>query len=62
MIPYSVVRYLITSAVVGIEDDDVLVNVKRYQKQKWLKDMLESDARDDIIIDFVDYEDVKIIE
>jgi len=29
MIPYSMARHLITSAVVGTEDDDALVYVKR---------------------------------
>jgi len=51
MIPYSMARHLITSAVVGIKDNDALVYVKGYQKREWLKDMLESDARDDIIIE-----------
>jgi len=54
-------RHLITSAVVGIEDDDVLVYVKGCQKREWLKDMFESDARDDIIIETLDadYEDIE---
>jgi len=49
--------------VVGIEDDNVLVYVKRYQKREWLKDMLESDARYDIIIETLDadYEDVEAL-
>jgi len=55
------VRHLITSAVVDIEDDDVLVYVKEYQKREWLKNMLESNARNDIIIETLDadYEDVE---
>jgi len=57
MIPYSMARHLITSAVVGT--DDVFIYIKGYQKREWLKDMLESDARDDIIIETLDadYED-----
>jgi len=51
MIPYIMARHLITSAVIDAEDDDALVQVKGYQKREWLKDMLESDARDDIIIE-----------
>jgi len=36
-------RHLITSAVVGTEDDDTLAYVKGYKKREWLKDMLESE-------------------
>jgi len=34
---------------------------KGYQKEEWLKNMLESDARDDIIIEVLDadYEDIE---
>jgi len=38
MIPYSMVRHLITSTVIGIEDDNVLIYVKVYQKREWLKE------------------------
>jgi len=34
MIPYIMARHLITSAVVGTEDDDALVYVKEYQKRE----------------------------
>jgi len=54
MIPYSMARHLITSAVVGTKDDDALVYIKGYQKWEWLKDMLENDARNDIIIETLD--------
>jgi len=51
------------TAVVGTEENDIiaLVYVKGYQKWEWLKDMLESDARDDIIIETLDahYEDIE---
>jgi len=33
MIPYSMARHLITSAVVGTEDNDALVYVKGYQNE-----------------------------
>jgi len=61
MILYSMARYLITSVVVGTEDDDALVYVKEYQKREWLKEMLERNARDDIIIETLDadYEDIE---
>jgi len=52
MIPYMV-KYLIISSVVSIEDDDILVYIKEYQWE-WLKNMLESNARDDIIIETLD--------
>jgi len=48
MVPYSMARHFITSAVVCTEDDDALVYVKGYQKREWLKNMFESDARNDI--------------
>jgi len=62
MIPHMMARHLITSAVVDTEDDDdALVYVKRYQKREWLKDVLENDARDNIIIETLDadYEDIE---
>jgi len=60
MIPYSMARHLIISAVVDTEDDDALVYVKGYQKREWLKDMLESNARDDIIETLdADYEETE---
>jgi len=54
-------EHLITSVMVDTDDDDALVYVKGYQKREWLKDMLESDARDDVIIKILgaDYEDIK---
>jgi len=62
MIPYIMARHLIISPVVDTEDDDALVYVKRYQKREWLKDILESGARNDIIIETLDadYEDVEL--
>jgi len=59
--PYIMAKHLITSAVVDTKDDDALVYIKGYQKREWLKDMLESDARDDIIIETLDadYEDIE---
>jgi len=41
------------------ENVDALMYVKGYQKREWLKDMLESDARADTIIETLDadYED-----
>jgi len=51
MVPNSMAQHLITSAVIGIEDGDALVYIKGYQKREWLKDMFESDARNDIIIE-----------
>jgi len=54
MVPYSMMRCLIASAVIGTEDDNALVYVKGYKKREWLKDMFESDARDDIIIETMD--------
>jgi len=54
MILYNMVKHLITSVVVDTEDNDALVYVKGYQRREWLKDMLESDVRDDIIIETLD--------
>jgi len=60
MVPYSIAQ-LITSVVIGTEEDDALVYVKGYQKREWLKDMLESDARDDIIIETLAAEDIESV-
>jgi len=58
MVPYSMARHLITLAVVS----KTLSYIKgERQKREWLKDMLESDARDDIIIETLDA-DYKNIE
>jgi len=60
IVPYMA-KHLITSAVVNTENDDDLVYVKGYKKQEWLKDMFESDTRDDIVFETldVDYKDIK---
>jgi len=44
------------------DDDETLIYVKRSQKREWLENMLESEARNDTIIEKldVDYEDVEI--
>jgi len=58
MVPYSMARHLITLAVVS----KTLSYIKgERQKREWLKDMLESDARDDIIIETLDadYENIE---
>jgi len=58
---YDPVQHGETSYYIGYdtEDDDALVYVKGYQKRGW--DMLESDVRDDIIIETLDadYEDLE---
>jgi len=61
MVSYSMMRHLITSAVIDTEDDDALIYVKGYQKRECLKNMLENDARDDIIIETLDadYKDIE---
>jgi len=53
MIPYNMTKRLITMAVVGTEEDDdddeAFIYIKKSQKREWLRDMLESEARDDTI-------------
>jgi len=46
--------------LVGNTDDSNILLI-RYQKREWLKDILESDARDDIIIETLDagYEEIE---
>ncbi|KYN11264.1 hypothetical protein ALC57_16592 [Trachymyrmex cornetzi] len=55
MVPYSMVRRLITEAV--LEEDEAVVYVKGHEKREWLADMLDTD---DIIIETLDahYKDV----
>ena len=57
-------KRLITTTVFGTEendDDEALVYVKGYEKQEWLKNILDGDKRDDAIIETLDadYEDVE---
>jgi len=60
-LPWNLLRKFEKSCfLVGIEDDDALIFVKGYQKLMWLKDMLESDARDTTIETLdADYEDIE---
>lgn len=56
-------KRLITTAVMGAtEEDDAspLVYVKGHEKRQWLADILDNDARNDVIIETLDrdYEDV----
>jgi len=46
------------------DDNETLVYVKESQKPEWLKNMLESEARDDTIIEKLDtdYEDVESLK
>jgi len=68
MVPYSRAKHLITTAVVGTEEDDddeeALVYIKGCQKREWLADMLENDARDDVIIETLDadYDDIESLD
>lgn len=63
-IPYRMAKRLITRAVTGsiLEDaeESYLVYVKGLQKREWLKNILDEDARSDIIIETLDadYEDI----
>jgi len=50
--------------MIGIEDnnnDNNLVYVKGHEKQKWLRDLLQDDAREDVYIENIDahYKDMK---
>ncbi|KYN15205.1 hypothetical protein ALC57_12580 [Trachymyrmex cornetzi] len=56
MVPYSMVRRLITEAV--LEEDEAVVYVKGHEKRGWLADMLDTD---DIIVETLDahYKDVE---
>lgn len=55
---------LVTKAVAGTEDNDEtssLIYVKGCQKREWLADIIDNDAREDLIIETldVDYEDIE---
>jgi len=62
----NMAKRLITMAVAGTEEDDndneTLVYVKGSQKRKWLKDMLENETRNDMIIETLDYENVESLK
>ena len=63
-VSYSMAKRLITSAMLGIEEDDemsTLVYVKGCQKREWLVDLLENYARENLIIETLDadYKDIK---
>lgn len=63
-VPYGMAKRLITSAVLGTEEDDetsTLVYVKGCQKREWLVDLLENLARENLIIETLDadYEDIE---
>jgi len=61
IIPHSMAKRLITTAVIGTEDDNALVYVKGHEKREWLRNLLQDDAKDDIIIETLDadYEDIE---
>ncbi|KYN41682.1 hypothetical protein ALC56_03902 [Trachymyrmex septentrionalis] len=59
-IPYSMVKCLITMAVIGVEENDdnkALVYVKVFKKREWLADILNSDDLTIEILD-ADYKDI----
>jgi hypothetical protein len=63
-VPYNMAKRLITSAVLGAEEDGetpTLVYVKGCQKREWLVDLLENYARKIPIIETLDadYEDIE---
>ncbi|XP_029665086.1 uncharacterized protein LOC115236641 [Formica exsecta] len=63
-VPYSFARRLITRAVMGAAEEEngasPIVYVKGHEKQEWLADILDDDARNDVIIETLDadYEDI----
>lgn len=67
MIPHSMAKRLITTAVFDTEendDDEALIYIKGYEKREWLKNMLDDDdKRNDAVIETLDadYEDVETL-
>lgn len=63
-VPYSFARRLITRAVMGATEEEdgasPIVYVKGHEKREWLADILDDDARNDVIIETLDadYEDI----
>jgi len=54
-------KRLITTAVIGTEDDNALVYVKGDEKREWLRNLLQDDAKEDIYIENIDehYKDIE---
>jgi len=62
IIPYSMAKRFITAAVIDTDDNNNnLVYVKGHEKRKWLRDLLQDDAREDVYIENIDehYEDIE---
>ncbi|KYN18782.1 hypothetical protein ALC57_08896 [Trachymyrmex cornetzi] len=59
MVPYRMVRQLISEAVIG--DTSTIIFVKGLEKRKWLNDIINND---DVVIEFIDtqYENIKSLE
>jgi len=45
MVPYKMAKSLITMAVMGTTDDNIVVYVKGHEKREWLQDLLRDEAR-----------------
>jgi len=64
MVSYCMAGSLITKAVMStttIDDDDIVVYVKGYEKREWLRDLLLDEARQDVYVENikVHYEDIE---
>jgi len=51
-------KWLITTAVIGTEDNDDddnnFVYIKGYEKREWLQNLLQDNAREDVCIENID--------
>ena len=63
MIPYSMAKRLITTAVMSVTENETtpIVYVKGHEKREWLQNLLLDDAREDVYIENIDthYEDIE---
>ena len=60
IVPYWRARKLITTAVLGTEENEAIIYVKGHEKREWLNDLILDDRRDCAYIETLEvvYEDV----
>jgi hypothetical protein len=61
IVQYWKAKHLITTAVYDENDNEAIVYVKGHEKREWLKNILDVNVRNDVIIETVDadYEDIE---
>lgn len=61
VVQYPKAKHLISTAVYDKNDDEAIVYVKGHEKREWLKNILDVNVRNNVIIETVDadYEDIE---